>query len=994
MSQLNFSRLRKVAFFLIFHCTVYGQVDSLRGAYQAYFKKGKADTAYTLANQLLSTLEVGMQAQSASILHDLGMMSPKADAAESFFKQSLALKEKLFGRSSDAYVNTLREMGGFYERQKKGKEALVCYDEALKTAQSGSLNLWMSYYAANSKATYLINSGNYPEALMVSEQVLKLNDSIRLKKETTTQAVQIELGRSQIMPTDAYVKAAFWSVQSSCYFKMWALEEAIEKAEQALSIYRQAPSRIPNLMYAILNSNGNAYNEIGQTDKALIFYQEALDTLKNLKFTKTIPYAQVLGNIALCFNRQKQIDKALPYLRQSLALRDSFKTSNPREYALALNNLGAAFLETGELDSSFSLIKTALSIKDTLEDEHNHPDFGVNLRTLGDYYYRTNQPLLAVNYYEKGFEHYKRLQKINHARTIEMALKCGLANVNAHEIPSAKKRLTLFNTQQFEHIRHNFAYMNDNAKAEFLNTFEDQYAELQSLNTTDSTQLLTKILFENALIYKGVLLQNNQNFTQKLSQSKDLETQTRFKEWQTLRRQLEAESSNPLSIRRLNLDSLENIVAHLESELIKKAGNKQEQTKAIQWKAIQSNLKHSEACIEFVHFNLIRQGKPTDSTIYGAYIIRKTKQPQWEKKQLDSVFNHNTSTEQLVATLYTRGIKPAQASSNTLSKDLYRLVWSPLDTFLKNITTVQYAPSGLLHRIAFDAIPLSKTAVLADKYALTAISSSRQILTKKDAPKLFAPIDAALFGAVNYDKDNPTTQSPVAFRIPTPSLSNLRSASNNIWQSLEGTRQELDSIEFLCNKNRIPATVLTGVQASESYFKNFGDPLPSPSIIHIASHGYFFSEENKDDTTESIFALSKNPLIRSGILLAGANRAWRGEHLETGQEDGILTAFEISQLNLSHTKLAVLSACETGLGDIRGNEGVYGLQRAFKMAGVQYLLVSLWKIPDTQTAELMTQFYKHLFIEKDIHTAFRKAQQYMRGHYTNPFYWAGFVLIE
>ena len=136
-------------------------------------------------------------------------------------------------------------------------------------------------------------------------------------------------------------------------------------------------------------------------------------------------------------------------------------------------------------------------------------------------------------------------------------------------------------------------------------------------------------------------------------------------------------------------------------------------------------------------------------------------------------------------------------------------------------------------------------------------------------------------------------------------------------------------------------------------------------------------------------------MIRSGLILAGANPSWQGVEPPAGKEDGILTAYEISQMNLSSTELVVLSACETGLGDVEGNEGVYGLQRAFKIAGAKYLMMSLWQVPDEETSEFMTTFYREWLGGKTIRQAFRQTQQAMRENYPRePFLWAGFVLVE
>jgi CHAT domain-containing protein len=183
--------------------------------------------------------------------------------------------------------------------------------------------------------------------------------------------------------------------------------------------------------------------------------------------------------------------------------------------------------------------------------------------------------------------------------------------------------------------------------------------------------------------------------------------------------------------------------------------------------------------------------------------------------------------------------------------------------------------------------------------------------------------------------------------------------------------------------------------ASEEILKQLSGK--SPSILHIATHGFFLpASESKinlviNPTYEP--PATENPLFRSGIILSGANYFWKGGNAINGVEDGICTAYEISQLDLSKTELVVLSACETGLGDVKGSEGVFGLQRGFKLAGAQKMIVSLWQVPDKETAELMTALYSEWIKGKSIETAFYHAQTLMRNKYA-PFYWAAFTLVE
>jgi CHAT domain-containing protein len=231
------------------------------------------------------------------------------------------------------------------------------------------------------------------------------------------------------------------------------------------------------------------------------------------------------------------------------------------------------------------------------------------------------------------------------------------------------------------------------------------------------------------------------------------------------------------------------------------------------------------------------------------------------------------------------------------------------------------------------------------------------------------------------------------------------SLRSNTWKYLSGSASEALEIKGILQTAKIEVQLDTGYFATEESIKLIGyQTSDSPRILHIATHGYFFpdpkSEVNNGLTSNSMsapmFKISELPMIRSGLVLAGAQEVWTSGIAPKNREDGILTAYEISQMNLSNTELVVLSACETGLGDIEGNEGVYGLQRAFKIAGAKYLIMSLWKVSDQSTKELMTDFYHHwLNNGMTIPEAFRVAQQNMKLKYPEiPYYWAGFVLLD
>ena len=185
--------------------------------------------------------------------------------------------------------------------------------------------------------------------------------------------------------------------------------------------------------------------------------------------------------------------------------------------------------------------------------------------------------------------------------------------------------------------------------------------------------------------------------------------------------------------------------------------------------------------------------------------------------------------------------------------------------------------------------------------------------------------------------------------------------------------------------------------ANEESFKNLSGN--SPDIIHLATHGFVIDNiekatGNKFVASTNIYSYKESFMMWAGLLLAGANNLWTGQFAINNVEDGILTAEEISQLDLSNTKLVVMSACETGKGFVDPIDGIIGLQRAFKKAGAKTIVMSLWKVNDEATSLMMSSFYKYLIGGKERHEALELARRDVEKEYPDPFYWAGFIMLD
>jgi CHAT domain-containing protein len=308
----------------------------------------------------------------------------------------------------------------------------------------------------------------------------------------------------------------------------------------------------------------------------------------------------------------------------------------------------------------------------------------------------------------------------------------------------------------------------------------------------------------------------------------------------------------------------------------------------------------------------------------------------------------------------TRGtITKSNKAQLALADSIYKLVWKPLEKFVKSSSTIYFSPDGLLHKIPFAALPNTNNKLIGELYDIQQMGNTTDVNSNFKQPN---SKDVLLIGGVKYEYKIDSTKQKKDFVYNVLESKELlgdtinRSISRNGFGYLKGTAKEIKDINTLLGSAR----QLTGYNATETAFKDLSGN--SPSVLHIATHGFFFKKSKKQPRQNELleqknaYKVHENPLLRSGLLFANANYAWKNGNNPYEKDDGILTALEISNLDLKNTDIVILSACETGLGDIEGSEGVYGLQRAFKMAGVKTIIMSLWPVPDAETAEFMNLF--------------------------------------
>lgn len=384
--------------------------------------------------------------------------------------------------------------------------------------------------------------------------------------------------------------------------------------------------------------------------------------------------------------------------------------------------------------------------------------------------------------------------------------------------------------------------------------------------------------------------------------------------------------------------------------------------KKYEWREIQATLKKGQAVVEYFYVDKSKVFTDSTAVEYYALILK----PSDEIPILKYLFSQDELVGQLdyknesnLIEIVYRGepqkITPKKQNTTPqkmVEGKLYQLCWKEIQSSLSaNDTTIFYSPSGILHKVSFCAINTPLKKPLSQKLKLNYLSSSQMLLSQNKPMKINENTSVALFA------NPPTNMKPLPY-----------------------ASEEIFKIKSILDTRKSKIEIFDKEKASESNFKTVGLQLKSPSIIHLATHG-----------TYSKHHLA--PMLRSALMFAHADTNSLKNLTLTSTDDGLLTALEASALNFNDTQLVVLSACQSGLGDFGGEEGIFGLQRAFKMAGAEYILASLWSVPDEQTSEMMNLFYNNLVKGITISKAFEMAQATMRAKYSS-YYWGAFVLMK
>ena len=783
-----------------------------------------------------------------------------------------------------------------------------------------------------------------------------------------------------------------------------------DKYDEALTLLQPYISLLPkqHAQWAVyvLGNEGDKCINMGNYAEAEKYWLAVKTILEKVLGQEHPDYAISLNNLGDLYYKMGNYAEAEKHCLEAKTIREQVLGQTHPDYASSLNSLGVLYWAMGNYVEAENYLVEVKTICEQVLGQ-THPDYATSLNNLGSLYQTMGNYAEAEKYCLEaktireqvlGQAHPDYVTSLNNLSSLYLETK------NYIQAEAMKTEADQLGKSQLET---NFAFLSEQQRSLFWDINKYNFEASYSYVYAYPVNSMISHVYDNTLFTKGLLLRTTNGIRDAIYASGNRELISRYEQLGNLRTQISALLQNDY----FDKDYIQTLESRADSldKAITQASQTYRDLKAdisMTWQDVQQQLKPDEAAIEFVDFRLY-DTRWTDTTIYAALVLRPGMEaPAWiplcEAKELQACFDR------------TKGISDYRLDAdrlktnilyNIFGAELYSLVWQPLEKELAGVGRIYYASSGLLHKVAFDAIPVDDASRLFDRYEMKLVSSTREIKRLKEETAEVAHGSAVLYGGIDYEGD---ADGLIAAAQPYPQSAATRSFNSetrgSAWTLLPGSKTEMEQIASYLQSHQVAHETFTGVFGNEESFKSLSGG--NTNQIVISTHGFFLEDIQKDHTADLIRRLGgggaqkpfENPLLRSGLVLAGGNRVWTGQPPVEGIEDGILTADEISQLNLINTRLVVLSACQTGLGEVQNSEGVFGLQRAFKLAGVESLIMSLWEVDDKATQIMMSAFYENWLGGKTKQEAFRIAQKAVREHaendYSSPYYWAAFVMMD
>jgi CHAT domain-containing protein/Tfp pilus assembly protein PilF len=717
----------------------------------------------------------------------------------------------------------------------------------------------------------------------------------------------------------------------------------------------------PDTATSLTNLAG-IYILIGDYTKAEPLFKEALEIRQRMLGPEHPDTATSLNNLADLYEDIGDYAKAEPLLKEALEIYDKIVGREHRLTATTLSNLAVLYQRKGDYANAEALFKEALAIRQKILGAR-HPDTALILSGLADLFTTMGDYAKAEPLRKESQEDFEKVLGQDHPLTVIGLQKLTVLELNLGNLAEANRLSQPACSAGIRALSQVLSFGSEEQRLALERLF-NPYTIFAACNQTDAQ------LAEAVLRYKGVVLDSIIEDrllaeTSKDEANRNLIEQLKVKKRALAQLSLRTSGAAPKEAA-AHIDALEQELEKIEAKLARQIRDLGQARRALTVTAnqVEGAIPHDAVLIEYVRYSHYL-GKSKFDSRYAAIRLSPDSPPRWlplgGSKEIEAALRR-----------YQALARTPDASDDemaTLLQKLYLKVWEPVERTLSDtVKTVIISPDAQLNFLSFATLLDEEKRFVAEKYSIRYIASGRDLL-RELAP---SPNDQIIVLA------NPTFDQETSVQIaksdpPTEGSGVIRGTEKRdledlSFEELRGTQRENDQLLGQFKGWGWPAESYTGAQATKQVLME----LHGPHILHLATHGFFEPEDpvSEPNDPESLnFSLTrtvffKNPMHRSGLALTGANstlKAWEHGDAPLREQDGILTAEDVSTLDLKGTWLVTLSACDTGSGEARAGEGVMGLRRGFIEAGAQNLLMSLWSISDETTVQIMSDFYETLY---------------------------------
>ena len=870
--------------------------------------------------------------------------------AEPLYKRALAIQEKVLGPEDSAVATTLTNLGVMYQTRGDYEAAEQLLQRALAIREKKNAEEIYIIQSLKSLASLYEVKGNYDKAGTLLQRAVT-----RLEK---------------LVGPDNPILAPSLSDLALHYKNQGDFVKAEQLYQRAITILEKAGGTESPVLAIPLDNLGNLYQAKGDYKRAEALYKRVLAIQEHSLRPDDPEIGTTLSNLAVLYEEQRSYARAEPLVQRAIAIKEKALGPTHPDVATLLSNLSVLYYDQGDYEKAELYSQHVLTIKEKAFGPE-HPDVAIAVNNLAAFKERRGDFKSAETLYLRALTIYEKMLGPRHPDTTNVVLNLALMEAARGDMSKAISYLT----RGTEISEHNADLIltsgSEEQKRRYMATLssETNYTISLHLHSVPNDLSAARLALTTILRRKGRALDAMTEQLAALRRRMDSQDRALLEQLDTARSKLAylvlngGEKSSDADYRAA-IARLEGETERLEAAVSARSTEFRAAAQPVTLESVQKAMPPGTALVEIASyqpFNALaknrseRYGKPR----YAAYVLSNAGEPQWVELGDSAEINAD------VAALRNELRSPRSTNVKQVSGQLYQKVMWPILPLLGNTHTLFLSPDGDLNLVPFGALVQENGRYLIENYSITYLTSGRDLLrlqvhaSARTGPVIFAN---PLFNQESGGNQTAAADSGSVGR----GSADLRSVK---FSPLPGTAAEAKALAGILSG----AKVLSGEEATEAALKQ----VSGPGILHIATHGFFLPDqipaETGSDSARGIGIQAQqsveNPLLRSGLVLAGANQRRSG-----AGEDGVLTALEAASLDLWGTKLVVLSACETGLGDVKNGEGVYGLRRALVLAGSESQVMSLWQVSDAATRDLMAEYYKRLEAGEGRTEALRQVQ--------------------